>query len=251
MMTESSRFYFDATVDLNAAAPTLARVAPEELKHFTPVLFEMFNRHLWQVWDRLSEAKPTGCVWKCDSRRTATTRTFRFTIDRVMNEKQRENLRPWKPGQSGNPSGRPKTAPIREAFVRRAESKLPDHVRAAIEKSGFTLPRRATFADALVAVIFAGGLKGNAACARIIHDIIEGQRVVVSEAGMSRMLRERIIEKFDEISKDPRGTDSKKLDDATYRVRVGDYRIVYHVNDAEDTVLVTRIRHRREVYRRR
>src|SRR5437867_1232332 len=51
MMTESSRFYFDATVDLNAAAPTLARVAPEELKHFTPVLFEMFNRHLWQVWD--------------------------------------------------------------------------------------------------------------------------------------------------------------------------------------------------------
>src|SRR5438552_14889762 len=88
-------------------------------------------------------------------------------------------------------------------------------------ESGFTLPRRATFADALVAVIFAGGLKGNAACARIIHDIIEGQRVVVSEAGMSRMLRERIIEKFDEISKDPRGTDSKKLDDATYRVRVG------------------------------
>ena len=70
-------------------------------------------------------------------------------------------------------------------------------------------------------------------------------------AGMSRMLRERIIEKFDEITKDPRGTDSKKLDDATYRVRVGDYRIVYHVNDAEHTVLVTRIRHRREVYRRR
>jgi len=68
---------------------------------------------------------------------------------------------------------------------------------------------------------------------------------------MSRMLRERIIEKFDEITKDPRGTDSKKLDDATYRVRVGDYRIVYHVNDAEHTVLVTRIRHRREVYRRR
>jgi len=70
-------------------------------------------------------------------------------------------------------------------------------------------------------------------------------------AGLPRMLRERIIKKFDEISKDPRGTDSKKLDDAIYRVRVGDYRIVYHVNDAEDTVLVTRIRHRREVYRRR
>ena len=69
-------------------------------------------------------------------------------------------------------------------------------------------------------------------------------------AGLPRMLRERIIEKFDEISKDPRGTDSKKLDDAIYRVRVGDYRIVYHVNDAKRIVLVTRIRHRREVHRR-
>ena len=69
-------------------------------------------------------------------------------------------------------------------------------------------------------------------------------------ARMPAMLRQRIIEKFKEISKDPRGLDSKKLDDATYRVRVGDYRVVYHVSDAEHTVVVTRIRHRREVYRR-
>ena len=69
-------------------------------------------------------------------------------------------------------------------------------------------------------------------------------------ARMPGMLRQRIIEKFDEISKDPRGLDSKKLDDATYRVRVGDYRVVYHVRAAERTVVVTRIRHRREVYRR-
>ena len=69
-------------------------------------------------------------------------------------------------------------------------------------------------------------------------------------AKMPRMLRERIIGKFDEIGKDPRGTDSKKLDEATYRVRVGDYRIVYHVDDAERKVVVTRIRHRRDVYRR-
>jgi mRNA interferase RelE/StbE len=35
-----------------------------------------------------------------------------------------------------------------------------------------------------------------------------------------------------------------------YRVRVGDYRIVYAVDDAERLVLVARIAHRREVYRR-
>ena len=69
-------------------------------------------------------------------------------------------------------------------------------------------------------------------------------------AGMQRMLRQRIVEKLEEISKDPRGTNSKKLDEATYRVRVGDYRIVYHVSDADHKVVVTRIRHRREIYRR-
>jgi mRNA interferase RelE/StbE len=35
-----------------------------------------------------------------------------------------------------------------------------------------------------------------------------------------------------------------------YRVRVGDYRIVYAVDDAEHVVIVARIAHRREVYRR-
>jgi mRNA interferase RelE/StbE len=69
-------------------------------------------------------------------------------------------------------------------------------------------------------------------------------------AAMKKVLRQRIIEKFEEIGKEPRGTDSKKLDEATYRVRVGDYRIVYTVNDKEKKAVVTRIRHRREVYRR-
>ncbi len=35
-----------------------------------------------------------------------------------------------------------------------------------------------------------------------------------------------------------------------YRVRVGDYRIVYQVNDTRLTLLVLSIGHRREVYRR-
>ena len=63
------------------------------------------------------------------------------------------------------------------------------------------------------------------------------------------VLRQRIIDKFDEIRKDPRGTDSKKLDDHIYRIRAGDYRIAYEVRDAEKMVVVTKIRHRRDVYR--
>ncbi|MGH3077641.1 MAG: type II toxin-antitoxin system RelE family toxin [Gaiellaceae bacterium] len=35
-----------------------------------------------------------------------------------------------------------------------------------------------------------------------------------------------------------------------YRVRVGDYRVVYAVDDDEQVVLVARVTRRREVYRR-
>ena len=34
-----------------------------------------------------------------------------------------------------------------------------------------------------------------------------------------------------------------------YRIRVGDYRIVYQVKDADVTVLVLSIGHRRDIYR--
>jgi mRNA interferase RelE/StbE len=34
-----------------------------------------------------------------------------------------------------------------------------------------------------------------------------------------------------------------------FRIRVGDYRIVYAVDDAEHIVLIARIAHRRDVYR--
>lgn len=64
-------------------------------------------------------------------------------------------------------------------------------------------------------------------------------------------LRDRIRDAVDRLADDPRPRGAEKLagrDD--YRVRVGDYRIVYAVDDGERLVLVARIAHRREVYRR-
>jgi mRNA interferase RelE/StbE len=34
-----------------------------------------------------------------------------------------------------------------------------------------------------------------------------------------------------------------------YRIRVGDYRILYEIDDAAETVTVTTVAHRRESYR--
>jgi mRNA interferase RelE/StbE len=64
-------------------------------------------------------------------------------------------------------------------------------------------------------------------------------------------LRDRITSAIDGLAADPRPRGAVKLagrDD--FRIRVGDYRIVYAVDDAERLVLVARIGHRRDVYRR-
>lgn len=64
-------------------------------------------------------------------------------------------------------------------------------------------------------------------------------------------LRERIVQAIDGLAADPRPQGAVVLlGRSDYRVRVGAYRIVYAVDDVERLVLVTRIAHRREVYRR-
>jgi len=52
------------------------------------------------------------------------------------------------------------------------------------------------------------------------------------------------------LESNPRPPDVKKLKGrAAWRVRVGDYRIIYEIHDRELVVIVVTIGHRREVYR--
>lgn len=62
----------------------------------------------------------------------------------------------------------------------------------------------------------------------------------------------RLIPKIDALAKNPRPPGSKKLRGAedNYRLRVGDYRVLYQIQDRVLLVLVLSVAHRREVYRR-
>ena len=63
-------------------------------------------------------------------------------------------------------------------------------------------------------------------------------------------LQRRIVQRLDELGENPRPPGSKNLAGADFwRTRVGDYRIVYSIEDQVLMVLVIRIGHRREVYR--
>ncbi|MDI6774895.1 MAG: type II toxin-antitoxin system RelE/ParE family toxin [Verrucomicrobiota bacterium] len=61
----------------------------------------------------------------------------------------------------------------------------------------------------------------------------------------------RVIRKLDALEENPRPFGVEKLagPEDLYRVRVGDWRIVYAIRDRELVVIVIRIGHRREVYR--
>lgn len=64
-------------------------------------------------------------------------------------------------------------------------------------------------------------------------------------------VRSRIGGRLDALSGNPRPSGCEKLsgEDDLYRVRVGDYRIVYQVADKVLVVLVVTIGHRDDVYR--
>jgi mRNA interferase RelE/StbE len=62
--------------------------------------------------------------------------------------------------------------------------------------------------------------------------------------------RRLIVRKIESLAEDPRPRGSEKLSSKDlHRVRQGDYRILYDVQDKARVVVVIRIGHRREVYR--
>ena len=65
-------------------------------------------------------------------------------------------------------------------------------------------------------------------------------------------MRRKIVDAIQSLAIEPRPPACKKLAgrNAPYRLRVGNYRIVYTVNDGEIVVEIIKVGHRREVYRR-
>ena len=70
--------------------------------------------------------------------------------------------------------------------------------------------------------------------------------------GIERIQLGRIMAEIRSLSETPFPPGCKKLKGSTasYRLRVGDYRILYEVDTETRTVIVYRIRHRKDVYQK-
>jgi mRNA interferase RelE/StbE len=63
--------------------------------------------------------------------------------------------------------------------------------------------------------------------------------------------RRRCLDRIAELRTSPRPSGVRRLVGSlhTYRLRVGEYRVVYQVDDAERTVIIQYVRHRKDAYR--
>jgi mRNA interferase RelE/StbE len=60
----------------------------------------------------------------------------------------------------------------------------------------------------------------------------------------------KIIVRIRSLARDPRPHGSQKLSgQQQYRIRQGDYRIVYFIEDKDSLIDIVKIGHRREIYR--
>ena len=60
----------------------------------------------------------------------------------------------------------------------------------------------------------------------------------------------RTLARLAQLETDPRPADVKKLKGRdAWRIRVGDYRVIYEIQDRQVQILVITIGHRREIYR--
>lgn len=63
--------------------------------------------------------------------------------------------------------------------------------------------------------------------------------------------RQRIVSRIQALAAEPRPPGCEKLAglSALFRIRQGHYRVIYTVDDAQRTVEIVKVGHRREVYR--
>jgi mRNA interferase RelE/StbE len=60
---------------------------------------------------------------------------------------------------------------------------------------------------------------------------------------------ERIIKKVRTLSRDPRPPGCLKLTgEEGYRLRIGDYRVLYRIDDTSKRIYIYRIKHRKDAY---
>jgi mRNA interferase RelE/StbE len=84
-----------------------------------------------------------------------------------------------------------------------------------------------------------------------VYSVELSHRATKQFLALSMDVRGQLAPKIDALAENPRPVNARKLEGLkeAYRLRVGDYRVVYEIREERRQVLIARIAHRRDVYR--
>jgi len=84
-----------------------------------------------------------------------------------------------------------------------------------------------------------------------MHEILVEAKAESDLRGLPADVFHRVISRIRSLAEQPRPSGCRKItgSKSDWRVRVGDYRILYEIDDKSETVRVMRVRHRGEAYR--
>jgi mRNA interferase RelE/StbE len=84
-----------------------------------------------------------------------------------------------------------------------------------------------------------------------VYKIFFRRSVLKDLAKIPKKELQRIIKKIEKLAHDPRPKGCEKISgQERFRIRQGNYRIIYSIQDDELTIWVVKIGHRREIYRK-
>ena len=93
-----------------------------------------------------------------------------------------------------------------------------------------------------------GETRGGAGMSYRIEWVVSAEREFLR---LPKAERRRIGERVEALAEKPRPAGCVKLSGVAnlWRIRVGDYRVIYAIHDAVEVLTITRVGHRRDVYR--
>ncbi len=84
-----------------------------------------------------------------------------------------------------------------------------------------------------------------------MYSLIISNKAVKQSSKIPKPIKEKVDERIKKLSDNPFPPDCEKLKSSksSYRIRQGEYRIIYTVDEINIRVLVSAIGHRKDVYR--
>jgi mRNA interferase RelE/StbE len=86
----------------------------------------------------------------------------------------------------------------------------------------------------------------------MIYSIVFSKSSVKQLKKLDKNTIQRVLSKIEDLSKNPRPIGCKKLEgtkDELWRIRIGEYRVIYSIDDEVKIVDIENIGHRKDIYK--